>query len=193
MRFLLFAVLSLLPFAAPAKEAPPAKPFQKIEGCTWKADRWNDGDSFHVITGHPEKEMIIRLYFVDAPEAETAYRARLKEQAAYFRISQAQAILLAQEAAAFTQKRLTSPFTVWTRGRSALGRSALGRVYGIVITGTGEDLNRLLVANGLARIYGVKTVLFDGRDSKTYVASLKALELQAKKAKVGGWRFRRGS
>jgi endonuclease YncB( thermonuclease family) len=82
---------------------------------------------------------------------------------------------------------------VWTREQSALGRSALGRVYGIVITDKGKDLNRLLVANGLARIYGVKTTLHDGRDSKPYVASLKALEQQAKKARVGGWRFRRGS
>jgi endonuclease YncB( thermonuclease family) len=187
MRFLPFLILSLLPFSCLAQTAPAAKPFQKIDGCVWKADRWNDGDSFHAVTGDENREIVVRLYFVDTPEAETAYRDRIDEQAAYFGITRAQAVDLAHEAAAFTEKRLSQPFTVWTRWRSALGRSALGRVYCIIITSSGEDLNEVLVANGLARIYGTKTVLYDGRDSKTYVAHLQELEAKAKMAKLGGW------
>jgi len=76
----------------------------------------------------------------------------------------------AHEAAAFTEKRLAAPFTVWTRWRPALGRSALGRVYCIIFTADGRDLNELLVENGLARIYGTRTALFDGRDSRAYLA-----------------------
>ena len=108
------------------------KPFQKVEHCKWKPDRWNDGDSFHVITGDAGREIVARLYFVDTPEAETAYRDRLDEQAAYFGITREQATTIAHEAAAFTAKQLAKPFTVWTRWRSALGRSAIGRVYCII-------------------------------------------------------------
>ena len=181
------------PQAAPApKKAPAGKPWQRLDGCTWKADRWNDGDSFHVITGDEGLEIVARFYFIDTPEAETAYRDRIAEQAAYFGITKEQAVDIAHEAAAFTEKQLAAPFTVWTRWRSALGRSALGRNYVIIITADGRDLNELLVENGLARIYGTKTALFDGRDSKKYVARLAELEAKAKAEKRGGWRFTEG-
>ena len=133
--------------------------------------------------------LVVRLYFVDTPEAETAYKDRLDEQVAYFGITREEAVEIAHEAATFTEKRLARPFTVWTRWRSALGRSALGRVYCMITTDKGDDLGRLLVANGLARIYGTKTPLPDGRPSKAYVAELEALETQAKVAKRGGWRY----
>jgi endonuclease YncB( thermonuclease family) len=186
MRSLCFLLLTLLlPLSAQA--AP--NPFQKIEACRWKADRWNDGDSFHVVTGDAGKEIVARLYFVDTPEAETAYRDRLDEQAAYFGITREEAVTIAHEAAAFTAKQLSKPFTVWTRWRSALGRSALGRVYCIIITAEARDLNELLVENGLARIYGTRTTLFDSRTSAQYLARLAELEAQAKKEKRGAWRL----
>jgi endonuclease YncB( thermonuclease family) len=175
---------------APTPKKPPAgKPWQKIDGCIWKADRWNDGDSFHVITGDEGREIVARLYFVDTPEAETAYRDRIAEQATYFGITKEQAVEIAHEAAAFTEKQLAAPFTVWTRWRSALGRSKLGRNYCIIITSDGRDLNELLVENGLARIYGTRTVVFDGRDSRQYLARLGELEVEAKKARRGGWKY----
>lgn len=169
------------------KKAPSAKPFQRLDGCRLLPNRWNDGDSFHVMTAD-DREIVVRLYFVDTPEAETAYRDRIAEQAAYFGITKEQAVEIAHDAAAFTAHRLAGTFTVWTRWRSALGRSALGRNYGIVIAG-GEDLNEALVANGLARIYGTRTVLFDGRDSRAYLARLQELENQARREHKGAWRF----
>ena len=181
------------PQAAPTpKKAPAGKPWQRLDGCTWKADRWNDGDSFHVITGDEGREIVARLYFVDTPEAETAYRDRIAEQSAYFGITKEQTVNIAHEAAAFTEKHLAAPFTVWTRWRSALGRSALGRNYCIIVTADGRDLNELLIENGLARIYGTKTALFDGRDSKKYVARLAELEARAKGERKGAWRFEGG-
>lgn len=169
------------------KKAPSAKPFQRLDRCRLIPNRWNDGDSFHVMTGD-EREIVVRLCFVDTPEAETAYRDRIAEQAAYFGISAEQAVEIAHHAAAFTEKRLAGTFTVWTRWRAALGRSALGRNYGIVIA-CGEDLNEALVANGLARIYGTRTVLFDGRDSRAHLARLHELEDQARREHKGAWRF----
>ena len=188
-RLLTFLALCLFPLSAIAQKAPAAKPFQKIEKCTLKADRWNDGDSFHVITGVENREIIARLYFVDTPEAETAYGERIDEQAAYFGISKEQTIDLTHEARDFTAKTLSRPFTVWTRWRSALGRSDLGRVYCMIATDTGEDLGEMLIANGLARIYGTRTPLPDGRDSRQYLVQLGELEMKAKAGKKGGWRF----
>ena len=185
-RALLILLLTIL---SPLSAMAESQPFQKIEGCKMKADRWNDGDSFHVITGDEQREIVARLYFVDTPEAETAYRDRINEQAAYFGITPQQAATIAHEAAAFTAKRLTAPFTVYTRWRSALGRSELGRVYCIIITADGRDLNELLVENGLARIYGTRTVLYDGRDSRAYLAKLAELEAKAKQLQRGAWRF----
>jgi len=56
-----------------------------------------------------------------------------------------------------------------------------------VLTADGHDLNELLVSAGLARIYGTRTPLPDGRDSRTYLNDLRALEAEAKAAKRGGW------
>ena len=183
--FCLFLLAVFVPLAAQAA----SNPFQKIEQCRWKADRWNDGDSFHIITGDEGREIVARRYFVDTPEAETAYRDRLDEQAAYWHITREQAVQIAHEAAALTAKRLEAPFTVWTRWNSARGRSALGRVYCIIITADGRELNELLVENGLARIYGVRTPLPDGRDSGKYRERLAELEVRAKREKRGAWRF----
>ena len=93
---------------------------------------------------------------------------------------------IAHQAAAFTAKRLTAQFTVWTRWRSAFGRSALGRVYCIIVDSTNRDLNELLVENGLAR---TKTTLPDGRDSRAYIARLTEIEEKAKRERKGAWRF----
>ena len=169
-----------------ARTAPPAQPFQRIDACIYKPQRWNDGDSFHVILPD-QKQLIFRLYFVDAPEEERAYADRIVEQAAYFGISTDAAVEVGREASEFTKETLAKPFTIYTRWRRALGRSALWRYYAIVITAEGKDLNELLVSAGLARIYGTRTPLPDGRDSREYLAHLHELESEAKAAKRGAW------
>ena len=57
----------------------------------------------------------------------------------------------------------------------------------MVYTANGEDLAALLVKNGLARIYGTRTPLPDGTDSRTYLARLAELEGQARAAGRGGF------
>ena len=76
----------LVPLLAFAQHAPPARPFQRFDGCIYKPQRWNDGDSFHVILPD-QKELIFRFYFVDTPEEERVYADRIAEQAAYFGIT----------------------------------------------------------------------------------------------------------
>ncbi len=131
----------------------------------------------------------MRLYFVDTPEVETKYEARIEDQATYFAISYEQALQLAGEAATFTEKRLAKPFNIWTRGSPAMGISAIRRIYSFVVTANGEDLNAALVCNGLARIHGSKTTLPTGEAAKDYIARLTELEKVAKAQKLGGWRF----
>ena len=59
----------------------------------------------------------------------------------------------------------------------------------MVLDATGEDLAEALVRNGLARIYGTRTSLFDGGDSRAYLAQLAELEAEAKREQKGAWRF----
>jgi len=60
----------------------------------------------------------------------------------------------------------------------------------MLITAAGRDLARELVRYGLARIYGTRTVLWDGRTSKQYNDRLTELEAEAKGEKRGGWKPR---
>ena len=82
----------LVPLVAIAETAPPAQPFQRLDGCVYKSQPWNDSDSFHVVLPD-QKEVVFRLYFVDTPEEERVYADRIAEQAAYFGISADAAVL----------------------------------------------------------------------------------------------------
>ena len=186
LRVRIFAAVLLLPVVALAQTAPPAQPFQRLDGCIYKPQRWNDGDSFHVILPD-QKETVLRLYFVDTPEEERIYADRIAEQAAHFGISADRAVEIGREASEFTRQALSKPFTIYTRWRRALGRSRLLRYYAMIIRADGRDLNELLVSNGLARIYGTRTPLPDGRTSREYLAHLAELEAEAKAARRGAW------
>ena len=123
-----------------------------------------------------------RLYFVDTTESRSRGK-RSDEQAAYFGLTRAQAIALGRQAKIFTANALVQPFTIYTRWRKVFGPT---RYYAIVVTADGHDLNELLVNDGLARIYGTRTSLPDGRDSREYLLQLHVLENEAKASKRGG-------
>lgn len=165
-----------------AQRAPEARPFERFANCVLVPDEWTDGDSFRVRLPDGRLETF-RLYFVDTTESRS-HSTRSDEQAAYFGISREAAVELGKQAKAFTARALEKPFTIRTRWRPVFGPS---RYYAIVHTADGRDLNELLVSAGLARIYGTRTPLPDGRDSRTYLARLWALESEAKLAKRGGW------
>ena len=175
-------MLVCLSAAAIGQKAPPAKPFERFDGCVLEPDEWTDGDSFRVRLPDSRLETF-RLYFVDTTESRSRGK-RSDEQAAYFGLTRGQAIDLGREAKIFTANALAQPFTIYTRWRSVFGPT---RYHAIVITPDGRDLNELLVSCGLARIYGTRTPLPDGRDSREYLAHLHVLENEAKAAKRGGW------
>jgi endonuclease YncB( thermonuclease family) len=168
---------------ASAQKAPPAKPFERFDGCVLTPDEWTDGDSFRVRLRDNRLETF-RLYFVDTTESRSRGK-RSDEQAAYFGLTRADAVKLGKEAKAFTAAALQRPFTIVTRWRPVFGSP---RYYALVFTADGNDLAELLVRNGLARIYGTRTPLPDGRNSRTYLATLAGLERQAKSTGLGGWR-----
>lgn len=158
--------------------------WQKLEGCKLVADEYGDGDSFHVRQG--DVDYIFRLYFVDTPETDSRFPERVADQARYFGITSAAALALGKKAEEFSFTTLAQPFTVWTKWQDARGASKQHRFYAAVETSAGS-LSSLLVANGLARVFGMTTALPDKMKAKTYVAKLLQLEAQAKAARRGGW------
>jgi endonuclease YncB( thermonuclease family) len=151
---------------------------QTLSNCTWIAHRNNDGDSFHVQWG--DSNILVRLNFIDTPEATFVYGDRLPDQAKYFRITTPDAVKIGQAAKAFTESTLASnSFAVVTRGPNPAGYAAAHLVYASVRVGE-TDLAELLVSNGLARIVGPTA-------PETLTAKLKALEADAQANQRGAW------
>ncbi|HAL92590.1 MAG TPA: hypothetical protein DCM68_06150 [Verrucomicrobia bacterium] len=167
--------------------APPASAagkWEKFEDATL-AEGYMDGDSFHVRANN--KDIIIRLYYVDTPETDKTHEDRNDEQADYFGISPTQVTPLGNKGKKFTQGVLSGKkFTVWTRWEDAMGSSQQQRFFGVVQVGK-DDLAELLVAEGLARVYGSSTVLPDGTTIDQQFAKLRQLERRAKAKRLGGW------
>lgn len=156
--------------------------WEVLEGCRLLSRSGNDGDSFHVM--HNGKEYIFRLYYVDTAETNLSYPARVADQARYFGISTEDTLRLGKEAVGFTARILSkAPFTVVTQWTDARGNSRLPRHYAFVITDDG-DLDELLTAEGLVRVYGMKIDSGYGTQKQRV---LKQLELEAKRDKLGAW------
>lgn len=160
-------------------------PFTKLEDCTFIPNSSDDGDSFHV--RNKGSEYIFRLYFVDTPETDKEFASRVHEQAKYFGISMDESVRIGKEAAAFTKGKLTGKkFTVYTRWQDAMGRSKLPRNYAFIVV-ENQNLAELLVANGLARIFGTPTTTPDGLTPTAFNARLHVLEAKAKHDHLGAW------
>ena len=159
--------------------------WEVLEGCQLVKDAAVDGDSFHLV--HNEREYIVRLYFVDSPESDPALADRTLDQSEYFGIAPADIARGGELAAKFTREKLGDrEFTVVTRWQNAMGRSSLARFYAIVLV-QGRSLAEELVANGLARIYGLRANWPEGTRSTTTINRLKNLELTARGKQLGLW------
>lgn len=142
----------------------------------------NDGDSFHVKANG--KERIFRLYYVDAAETSLAFPDRVADQAKYFNLDDQETLWLGEEAKKFTDRVLSKgPFTVVTKWEDARGNSRLPREYAFVVTDQG-DLDELLMAEGLVRLYGMR---INGSFGSKKYSELKDLERDAKREKAGAW------
>lgn len=175
------AAALLLPWAS---SAAPSGKWEKLEGAVL-ADGYMDGDSFYV--RHNNRNVIIRLYFVDSPESDEQYISRNQEQADYFGMPLSRVVPLGKRAGQFTKQTLGGKkFTVWTKWKDAMGSSQQKRYFGIVQVGK-EDLADLLVANGLARVYGASEVSPRGETVDAQFSKLRQLERRAKAKRMGAW------
>lgn len=182
MRYLL---IYLCLFCLVSRPARAAKSWRTYENCTLLEGDYYDGDSFHVKC--KTRTYIFRLYFVDTPESDDSFEDRVQEQADYWGITPKDAVKLGKIAAKFTQKFLKKEFTVYSKLANARGRSDQKRYYAMITNHDGEDVGVALVENGLARVYGMGTILPDGTSEKTYWWRLKNAEGRAKKNRLGGW------
>jgi competence ComEA-like helix-hairpin-helix protein len=112
----------------------------------------------------------------------------VREQTRYFGLESASdTVKFGAEATKFTRKALDKPFIMHTSFAFAGGRSAGGRVYAFITTSTGEDLARLLVANGYARAFGVRRKTPGGVHHDEMRKQLEDLELGAAIKLIGIW------
>lgn len=162
---------------------------QRLDNLRLVAHPSNDADSFRVTNG--TEEYYLRLYFVDAPETSadspTMIR-RLREQTSYFGLPRHEdTIRFGRTATEAVAEWLAEPFTAHTVFADAMGRSAVQRIFAFVVTAAGEPLDQLLVANGLARTYGVGRVDQEGVSRAEREALLNDLEATAMLRRVGIW------
>ena len=160
------------------------QPWVVFKDCRLVTNASADADSFHVKADG--KQYIFRLYFVDAPETDTEFPARVDEQAKYFALTPQQTIQLGTHARRFTREKLARPFTVRTCMQDAMGRSKMDRYYAFVETQEG-DLAELLVTNGLARLHGSTATPAGLSSPERMWEKLQRLERAARQEKVGAW------
>lgn len=150
---------------------------------------YNDGDSFKIRINN--SNVTIRIYFADCPETSVSQNTdarRVRSQTRYFGMpSHRETVFYGREAAKFTKKQLSKPFTLYTAFASAPGRSSRGRCFGFIKTFNGEYLAQLLVANGYARAYGVARKTPEGISGKEMTARLNDMESSAMMTRKGIW------
>lgn len=159
--------------------------WEVLEGCRLVSTPINDGDSFKV--RHKDQTFIVRLYFVDCPETYGTYMDRVRDQARYFSIPEADVMAAGKVATAFTKKFLRGEFTVVTRWTDARGGKE-PRFFALV----GKNDQMLcseLIRNGFARIYGMPTKgnCPDGVSPSAYLSQLKQYERAAQASMIGIW------
>lgn len=162
--------------------------WSKYEG-QHNREKFFDGDSFHIRTRRAE--YVFRLYFVDTPETGMDYPDRVREQAEYWGLTDAQALEIGAKAREFTREFLRDGATVWTRRQDAQGQGSK-RYYALVQSGE-TDLAVELVRQGLARVYGMGTDLPDGTRESRRWAELRRAESEARKERRGAWKLARGA
>jgi len=177
-------MLLLLAVGGAAVSAPEEEKWIEIPDCRLIENASNDGDSFHLRGG--DREYLVRLYFVDAPEHSRQIPERVREQADWFGTTEEQVLQQGALAATQVAEWLDRPFTIYTQMIDARGASSMQRVFAMVKVGD-RYLCELLVENGLARIHGIRRNLDDGTFRWDHVRKLEALEAKAKAAKVGLW------
>lgn len=173
-----------------------ASDLQTFPNCTLVATDWADGDSFRV--RFPDgSEQTVRLYGADCMEwhvRDESDARRLRAQRRYFGLTGQNADESIEAARGFgeaaakrVRQLLERPFTVDTAFADGRGDARFGRIYAFVTTADGRDLSSQLVAEGLARAFGVSRAGPKGVSADEYRDRLRDLELTAASKRLGIW------
>lgn len=165
--------------------------WKMLEGCRLVSSPLNDGDSF--LVQHQDEKHVFRIYWVDAPETSDRYLERVREQGQYFTLSEEQVTDTGQAAKRYTRNFLKGEFTVHTKWEDA--RSSHNKRFYAIVEKDGAYLSQELVAQGLARIYGMPTddKWPGGPTPRSYLGRLKNAERQAQREEDGIWGLASGS
>ncbi len=168
---------------------PCAAELETVEDAVLIEADMNDGDSFRVKAG--DRELHLRLYFVDCPETDFGSAAeleRIRDQQHHFGLEDPHDVVrYGERATDYVKTVLAEPFSVHTSYAWAPGRSAGGRYYAFVETHDGRDLGHLLVEAGLARVHGKTRPAPDGRSSRQVLEELDDLRTLAMLKRTGIW------
>lgn len=175
-------LLCLVPFVAVALE--------RLDGVQLVESPSNDGDSFMV--SHEGNQLLIRLYWVDAPETSAGSSTdarRVVEQARYFGIENPKTVIAAgKQATEFTRRLLEQPFTVYTAYAHAPGRSSTPRIYAFVVLDDGRDLGEVMVQSGYARVGSIRRTSYRADESFNELdARYQDLQTAAQLGRRGLW------
>ena len=181
---LIILVAVVTGFHASDGVAAKAKKWEKLAACKYVEDKNNDGDSFRVKCG--ERDFVLRLYFVDAPETNLRDAERTHLQSEHFGVSLEETMKAGVKATEVARETMKGSFDVWTKWTNGGGRSKEGRYLGLV-EADGKSLIEILVSGGLARVFGSKVPLPNGEKSKDYIRRLAAMETEARRQRVGVW------
>lgn len=176
------ALAGLLPGTARAER----RSWERLDNCRYEDNVGiNDADSFQVRCG--KRQFVLRLYSVDAPEADPSLTDRVSEQAGGFGVSEADVVRFGRQASRQVRRRLLGrDFTIWTHWAEAIGRSRLPRYYGLLQV-DGGDLGQWLLSQGLARVKGLKIVGPRGGSAADQQHRLHVLEARARRDRLGLW------
>jgi endonuclease YncB( thermonuclease family) len=170
-------------------QAAKPKPLEKLTAFTYVDDKNNDGDSFRVKCA--DKEFVLRLYFIDAPETSLRFTEQTRKQSQYFGIALDETLAAGTMATDFVRTTLKDPFEVWTKWSPGGGQSKEGR-YSAFVEVKGRSLIELMVSGGWARVSGYAAPLPDGQKSPAYKKRLLELEGNARRERLGAWANSKG-
>ena len=171
--------------------------YEIYRNCRIVQRKSNDGDSF--LTALPDgREVILRLYYVDAPESafrryengETNY-SRIRQQAAELGgITPEQAVEVGEQAKKFSLQLLENkPFTIHTAWDSPYNDQRYHAFIEVIANGKPRWLHELLIEQGLARIKTKPADLPDGTSVPKHLDLLRFRQEAAKADRKGVWKF----
>ena len=120
LRFVPIVLVAVLTgFHASTGAAAKPKAWEKLSSCRYVENKNNDGDSFRIKC--EEKDFVLRLYFIDAPETNLRDGERTHQQSEHFGVSLDETMKAGVKATELARATMKGSFDVWTKWTSGGG------------------------------------------------------------------------